>query len=376
MRITVVTGPFYPVPPAPCGAVERIWHDLAEVFAARGHEVTVLCRHWPGQNRDETISGVRYVRRTRLSHTRSIYWDLVQDMWYSLRMWLKLPRSDITVTNVFWLPALIGWMRTRRAGRVVVHVARFPKGQMKLYSRAARFAPCSQAIVDAIVAERPEYAPRVRAFPNPIRTDRFTPPPNGRINNGTTTLLYTGRVNPEKGLHLLAEAFGQLRLQFPKQNLRLRIVGPWLVEQGGGGQEYADRLRAGGAEVPGPLNDPAALAEELRSADLYCYPTLAEKGEASPVAPLEAMATGLVPVVSDLPQFRDYLEPGKTGIVFDHRSPDAATKLAQAIASLLEDPQKRAHMGKQAAEVGARFSNEKVADLYLNDFAELLRCGE
>src|SRR2546429_971559 len=70
MRITIVTGPFYPVPPAPCGAVERLWRDLAERFAGLGHQVTVLCRHWPGQNKDETVAGVRYVRRMRMSHTK------------------------------------------------------------------------------------------------------------------------------------------------------------------------------------------------------------------------------------------------------------------------------------------------------------------
>ena len=118
MKITIVTGPFYPVPLAPCGAVERMWQNLAEVFADRGHSVTVLCRHWPGQAKDETIDGVRYIRRTQLSHTKSIKWDLLQDLWYSVRMWWLLPRADVTVTNVFWLPVLMRFRK--RAGAVVV----------------------------------------------------------------------------------------------------------------------------------------------------------------------------------------------------------------------------------------------------------------
>ena len=80
MRITIVTGPFYPVPPAPCGAVERLWNDLAIEFARRGNEVTVVCRHWRGQRKNETVDRVRYVRRLRLSHTKSIYFDLAQDL--------------------------------------------------------------------------------------------------------------------------------------------------------------------------------------------------------------------------------------------------------------------------------------------------------
>src|SRR6476646_8325914 len=107
MRITIVTGPFYPVPPAPCGAVERLMRDLAEQFAKAGHDVTVLCRHWPGQAKDETIQRVRYVRAMRPRRTGNIKIDLAKDLRYSLGMLWRLRASDVVVTNVFWLPALI-----------------------------------------------------------------------------------------------------------------------------------------------------------------------------------------------------------------------------------------------------------------------------
>src|SRR5918993_3322585 len=62
MRITIVTGPFYSVPPAPCGAVEQIWHGLAAEFARRGGGRTVVCRGYPGLAPRGRANRVTYVR--------------------------------------------------------------------------------------------------------------------------------------------------------------------------------------------------------------------------------------------------------------------------------------------------------------------------
>src|SRR2546430_15386472 len=106
MRITIVGGPFLPMPPAPCGAVERVWHGLAEEFVRRGHVVTVLCRGHPSQKADETVNGVRYVRRMSFTSGGRTGLNLLKDLVYSIRMAGLLPRADILITNVFWLPAL------------------------------------------------------------------------------------------------------------------------------------------------------------------------------------------------------------------------------------------------------------------------------
>ena len=375
MKITVVTGPFYPVPPAPCGAVERLMDDLARAFADAGHDVTICCRHWPGQAGDEAVGGVRYVRRGEPTTTGDIRRDLLKDFYYSLVMLRAAPAADVVVTNVFWLPWLLARFR-RSAGRIVVNVNRRPKGQMRLYRRAARIVAASSAIEAEIVAQCPPIAPITRTIPNPIDTATFTPPPGGRDvgRPGPRTVLYTGRVHPEKGLDLLVDAF--TRLHDAGHDVRLKIVGVSDADRGGGGEAFAAslRARAGGrpVEVLPPVYDRPAFADLLRSADVYCYPSTAEKGEAMPVAPLEAMATGLAPVVSDLPQFRDYLRPGETGVTFDHRGDGAAGRLADAIAGLLDEPARRESMGRAAAETAAGYSTERVAAMYLDDFATLV----
>jgi len=376
LKITIVTGPWFPTPPGPSGAVERVWGDLARHFAKMGHSVTVLSRAFEGLPADETRDGVRTIRLTQWKQGSNVKLDLIKDVLFSARMFLKCPRADIVVTNAFWLPAMLSVFK-RSAGRISMNVQRVPKGQMWLYGRVDRLSAVSKAIADAIIAERPGLASQVRIIPNPIDLGFFRSPASRNLDASAgrgRTIIFTGRIHPEKGIHVLVEAFRSLRAEFP--DLKLRLVGPAAVDRGGGGDEYLSKLRSLAGDSPmeilPPIYDRTQLAAALQDASFYCYPSLAEMGEAQPVAPMEAMATGLVPVVSDIPQFRDYLTPGKTGEVFDHRSGNLAANLASSLRRLIADPDRTRRMGEAAASTSQRFGYEQVASHYLADFQELL----
>ena len=170
--------------------------------------------------------------------------------------------------------------------------------------------------------------------PYPINTDVFTPLDPPRVQNGSRTLVYTGkRIHPEKGVHVLVDAFARLHGEFP--DLRLRLIGAARVNEGGGGEDYLRRLADSSKGLPvaidEPIYDRAKLAAALCAGDLYCYPSLAERGETFGVAPLEAMATGLAPVVSDLACFRQFMIHGQTGFIFNHRASDPAAELAKRV---------------------------------------------
>jgi glycosyltransferase involved in cell wall biosynthesis len=248
---------------------------------------------------------------------------------------------------------------------------------MWLYRRVDRLSAVSTAIADAIVKERPELAPRVRVIPNPIDVGFFKPPASRDYANASgsgRTITYTGRVHPEKGVHVLVEAFTRLYAEFP--DLRLRIIGPSRVDRGGGGDEYVAKLKGLAAGKPvvidEPIYDRARLAEALQQATYYCYPTLAEQGEAQPVAPMDAMACGLAPIVSDIPQFRDYLRDGEHGVTYNHRSGDLAANLSASIRRLVADPALATQLGDAATRQSQQFSYDLVADQYLADFRGLL----
>src|SRR5919198_726536 len=132
MKITIVTGAFFPVPPIMGGAVEKVWFALGQEFARRGHEVVHISRAHPKLPQTECRDGVRDVRVRGFDQPRSIIWLKFLDLLYSLRVRRVLPKADILVTNTFWLPIV-----ERRASRglIYVHVQRGPKGQMRWYTR-------------------------------------------------------------------------------------------------------------------------------------------------------------------------------------------------------------------------------------------------
>jgi glycosyltransferase involved in cell wall biosynthesis len=371
MRITIVQGAFLPVPPVSGGAVEKIWFALGREFARRGHRVTHVSRCYPTLNREEFVDGVHHIRVPGFDIPGSIVklkWD---DLIYSRQALKILPNADVLVTNTFWLPILL---RDRSRGKIYVHVARYPKGQMRFYGKAARLQAVSTVIRDAICKEAPRFASRVRLVPNFVSRSRPTSPQPKRDK----CILYVGRLHPEKGIHILLEAFGRL-LTMGFRDWKLRIVGPWEVKQGGGGEQFfaALRLKARGAneslEWLGPIFDPEKLSEHYRTSSVFVYPSLAATGEASPLAPLEAMAEGCPPVVSSLECFRDYIQPGGNGWIFNHRGVDPAANLASVLCSAMSDKAALSQVRENAIRTAQDYTLSKVADRYLSDFDEVSR---
>jgi glycosyltransferase involved in cell wall biosynthesis len=350
-----------------------MWQGLAEFFASEGHEVTIFARAHAEQPRTEMVAGVNYFRHAGFSQSRNVVADLIKDLGNALRITPHLPAADILVINDFWLPVLARWLR-RDVGKLVINVNRFPKRQFILYSGVARFVAASSTIAEVLIAQRPAIARRVRVLPNPTDTRLFSPSSHARLKSERKTVLYVGRIHPEKGLELLIDAVALISEDCP--NIKLRIVGPVKENEGGGGPRYSRRLKSKAqhldVEFLDPIFDPTRLVEIYRQADLFCYPSLAETGESFGLAPLEAMATGLVPIVSDLGCFRDFIVEGQTGYYFDHRGPDAAVRLSRVLRRAMADDGQISRMSVEGVRMAGVFSYERVGRLYLEDFAELI----
>jgi glycosyltransferase involved in cell wall biosynthesis len=372
LRIGIVTGPFLGVPPSAAGAVEQIWHGLGIEFARQGHRVTIVARRDSALPGDYEADGVRFIRRLAFRRTGSLPMDLCKDLSHALAIQASIPAADIVVVNSFWLPVVTPWV-VKKSTRLVYNVARIPKRQMPLYGYVHRLAAVSHAVRDEIARQHPAALPRTRVIPNPIHTDIFTPPESRRRRDRRQVVLFTGRVHPEKGVHLLVEAFR--RLQPDNPDLVLRIIGPTAVEDGGGGDSYLGKLRhlAAGVRVEflPSIHRRQDLAKALQEAHVYCYPSLADRGESFGVAPLEAMATGLPTVVSSLACFRDFVRDGENALVFDHHAADPAAELAGALHILLAQPGVAERLGQAAVETASGYGYPHVAKIYLDDFAKL-----
>ena len=366
MHLTILQGAFLPVPPLLGGAVEKMWFRLGQEFAKRGHRVTHVSRQYPGLPDRDVINDVHHVRVPGYEQPASLVKLKFLDLLYSYRACRLVPLdSDIVVTNTFWSPILLA---RKLRGKIYADVARMPRGQCRLYTGAGRLRANSTPVAEAMRRELPiSDQERIRIIPNPLP---FDPPGVVDFSAKQKNILYSGRVHPEKGLDLLVKASSHL-----PPGWQVEIVGPWETAQGGGGRDYLVKLQSLANGLPvtfhGPEFAPDLLAEHYRRAAIFAYPSVAEKGETFGLSPLEAMAWGCVPVVSDLQCFKDFICHGVNGLVFQHRGKNAASNLQTSLESLMADPGLCERFSTQASGVGLTHSPSCVAEMFLEDFEQM-----
>jgi glycosyltransferase involved in cell wall biosynthesis len=173
--------------------------------------------------------------------------------------------------------------------------------------------------------------------------------------------LFVGRLERYKGLDTLLAAWADLMRRGSRS--RLLIVGPgevaaWVREAHGQGGE-------GGVTFLGARED---VADLYQAADLFVFPS---RGEGCPNAVLEAMASALPVVATDVAGNREVLgEDGKAGWLVPVEDPAA---LAEAVATLTASPALRREIAAAARErILERFDIDRVGAQYLSLYQTLL----
>jgi glycosyltransferase involved in cell wall biosynthesis len=167
-------------------------------------------------------------------------------------------------------------------------------------------------------------------------------------------LLYLGRMDPRKGVHLAVEALAEL----PAAELAL---------QGGGDEGYLDELRRrardlGVAERVRFLSEPRdRLPAVYADADAVLFPV--QWDEPFGLVPLEAMAVGRPVIATGTGGSGEYMRDGENCLLFEPR--DSAEALAAAVRRLGGDPGLRARLREGGLETAARYTetlyNEAIA---------------
>ncbi len=377
MKITIVMGFFLPMPPVAGGATEKSWDGLAREFTRLGHEVTIISRQSPQSSSDEMTNGIRYLRLRGHDQQQRRPANLWQDLQWSLRVWRALPAANVTVTNCVALPIFLGWARGQ-AGRLVTMPGRMPKGQYWLYGHVDRVLAVSSATRDAVLDENPRLSSITKVCGYPISWGQLASP-RTTPENAPITIGYVGRIHREKGLDLLVSAISLLAARTDLPAWRVVVCGPCNVAHGGSGDVYAAELERSLAAslsreryrfLP-PVFVQDELARIYQSIDVFCYPSLATRGETFGVAVAEAMAAGAVPVVSRLACFTDFVRDGVTGKTFDHTATNASAQLAEKLAELLLDASQRRRLSAAAQSATRVYDFPAFAERLAQDFSTL-----
>lgn len=367
MKITIVQGAFFPVPPLLGGAVEKMWYGLAKEFVNKGHEVNYISKSYEGFLDVENDGGINHIRVKGYKVPSSGIVLKVLDFFYTLKAVRKISKStDIIVSNTFWLPILLP---SNQKKKCMIDVARMPKGQMRFYTKSARLRANSSPVAKAIKDEiKKEYFDKVVMIPNtlPFRNTKTID-----FSKKEKTILYTGRIHPEKGLDILIEAFAAL----DAKGWQLLIVGPYSTETGGGGESYLHELKVlainSNVRFLEPVFDIEKLNEIYAKASIFVYPSVAEQGETFGVSPLEAMSWGCATIVSNLDCFKDFLIHDKNGLCFDHRTENRVEILNGYLRDLIENPNRINDLARAGLMVNDTHSNEKLATEFLNEFESI-----
>jgi len=216
---------------------------------------------------------------------------------------------------------------------------------------------------ETAIRERIMPSDSVAWIGNGVRSDRFAPSAScdraeWGLNAADLVVGYVGRFVREKGLVELLDAVAELRRT--RKEVKLLLVGGEAVGDRGGavGSKLKAWLRARGlvdaTVITGFQED---VAPYYGMMDIFVLPSYRE---GFPMTILEAMASGLPVVASEIRGCREEVIHGKTGILVPPGSRDA---LADAIERLLSSPPMRASMGALGrAVVREQFEEAEIVE--------------
>ncbi len=220
----------------------------------------------------------------------------------------------------------------------------------------------SRYVVDAAARALPELAGRIAVAPNGVDTELFVPAEGERE---PARIIAVGRISPEKGIHVLLDAFGRVLERLPAARLALvgkeALTPPELLV----GLSRDPEVQALRRFYPGPYLEPllqragpgvraavdlvgevghTATAAEYRRSALVVNSSLSESFGMSAI---EGMASGLPVLATRAGGLPETVEDGVTGLLVE---PDDAAALAAGIERLLGAPDLAAGFGAAGRE--------------------------
>ncbi|MFK8906362.1 glycosyltransferase family 4 protein [Streptomyces sp. YS-3] len=357
----------------------RVWQECTTLRDA-GWEVHVICPR--GSKRDTEaeaeIDGVRihrYPLRAATGGPAGYLREYGTALWHTARLARKVGRVDVVHAcnppDLLFLPAL--WLK-RRGARFVfdqhdlvpeLYLSRFDRGEDLLYRAVCALERLTYRAADVVLATNESYrdvavrrggrSPAdvfvVRSAP---QTDRFQPvPAEPELKRGKPHLLcYLGVMGPQDGVDYALRALAKLRDELGRTDWHAVFVGS--------GDAFDAMVELSGrlglteqVQFTGRVPD-ADLVRYLSTADVCLSP--------DPRNPLNDVST--------MNKVLEYMAMGRPIVSFDLKEArvsagDAAlyapandeAEFAALIALLLDDPERRARMGRTGQErIGGELS--------------------
>jgi glycosyltransferase involved in cell wall biosynthesis len=322
-------------------AVRTQAQDLAELTLS-------MLRGEHGKQRKEVAKLVRWLAQEVKPEVINLTNALLSGLVHELRRQLKAPVLCSLQGDDIFLESLPEPARTQALGLIREHCREIDGFVATSRAYADFMADYFAVPRERIHVIHPGLNLAGHGGPRPERGDR------------PFTVGYFARIAPEKGLHVLAEAFHLLRKQPGAPHVRLRASG-WLGEHNRGyfedvRKKLADRgLLDDFEHVESP--DHAGKVRFFHGIDVLSVPSPYREPKGLYV--LEALANGVPVVQPRHGSFPELIEATGGGVLFQ---PDDPADLAVALRRLADDPAQVAELGRRGHEVVHRhFHAERMA---------------
>ena len=331
------------------GGAERYLETMAAGLVARGVQVTIFCAAYPGAPPDETVDGVRFVRR---GSKLSVYAQGIR----ALRRG-DLGRPDVVVDVQNGLPFFTRPF-TRRPVVVLVHHVHREQWPVVYPGLTGRIGWWIEHRLAPWLYRREQYVAVSRATRDELRLLGVTGPRIAVVHNGTDPYVavtpgkaahpmvaVVGRLVPHKQVEHAVDAAIELRERWP--DLRLHVVGSGWWE--GRLHEYVVEKGAEDLVVFEGHVDEERKHEIYEQSWLLALPSIKE-GWGLVVGEAGLHRTPTVAYRS-AGGTRESVADGRSGHLVESKA-----GFTDTIAMLLEDPAQRRRLGDGALEMSHAFS--------------------
>jgi glycosyltransferase involved in cell wall biosynthesis len=193
----------------------------------------------------------------------------------------------------------------------------------------------------------------------------------GRTSSCPFTVGFFARIAPEKGLHVLSEAYCQLRKKGLLPESKLEVGGYLGVEQRSYLNKIIETMRQAGLSREFQYHGALGKAEKTnfyRKLDVFSLP--ATYDEPKGLSALEAMASGIPVLLPRRGAFIEMIEKTSGGLLYD---PEDHDSLAQAIHRVYSDREMAQALAVNGAKgVREHFSITRMAQNVLGVYQRVI----
>lgn len=392
MKIAIASDIYYPM----TNGVAVFAHNLALGLARKGHEVMVICPSFDGKYHETNDNGVRTVHLT--SKRFPFYPDQINEVpekrevlgiklprtryehgiWWSVKPYREIKRVlDTFKPDVVHLQtaetiaiATIRYVRRRNIPLVSTGHA-YPdnvtsqfgflkpvkkpvdallKTYMASFLKHSEYAtvPTEMAISGLLPENRKRFKVPVEALSNGVDLAQFKPgKPDTKILNkynikpGIPRVLYVGRVDPEKSISKVVEAFAKALPEVLKAELL--IVGDG-IDKINLEEQVKELGISQNVKFPGRILPPD-LVEIYKVGSVFAT---ASETETQGIVLIEAAAMGLPLIAVNAGAVSEICQNNQNGILCQ---PGNVDEMAEAMKKFLTDSRLREKFGKKSLEI-------------------------